>query len=335
MSGHASNATIAVGEPAAGRGEALPYVVTLGESMGLLRQQVPGRLVTQRAMEFGFGGAESNVAIALSRLGVEAVWCGRLGTDSPGELIARELRAEGVHPRIVWDAAAPTGLMLKERPTAGTSRVVYYRSGSAGSRLAPDDLPAGLIEGAALVHVTGITPALSGSADAAVESALRRACAAGVPTSIDLNYRSALWGAAAAGARLSELVALADLVFAGDDEAALVAGARPVAELAAELRRLGPREAVIKLGERGCYVSAGDETLTRAAVPVTAVDTVGAGDAFVAGYLAEWLAGAPLAQRCDTAVRAGAFACLTAGDWEGLPRRADFALLDAGDPVQR
>ena len=317
------------------RHDAQPYVLTIGESMGLLRQQHPGRLVTQRALEFGFGGAESNVAIGLSRLGVDTVWCGRLGDDSVGDLIERELRAEGVKPWVVRDPEAPTGLMLKERPTSGTSKVVYYRKHSAGSRIAPTDVPDALIEQSTLVHVTGITPALSDTASETVESALRRARAAGVPTSIDLNYRAALWNRVDAAARLTELVALADVVFAGDDEAAILLGHRSVPDLAAGLRALGPQEAIIKLGERGCFASAGDEVLERAAVPVVAVDTVGAGDAFVAGYLAERLAGSSLSLRLETAVTAGAFACLTAGDWEGLPRRQDFALLGAQDPVQR
>ncbi|WP_449283362.1 sugar kinase [Leucobacter sp.] len=312
-----------------------PYVLTVGESMGLLRQGQPGRLAAQRTLDFGFGGAESNVAIGLSRLGTDAVWCGRLGDDGVGELIERELRAEGVRPWIVRDAEAPTGLMLKERPTAGTSRVVYYRRQSAGSRLAAADVPDALIERAALVHVTGITPALSASADGAVESVLERAREAGVTTSIDLNYRAALWGRAEAAARLRELVALADLVFAGDDEAAILVGHRGTAELATGLRALGPHEAIIKLGERGCFASAGDESLALPAIPVDVVDTVGAGDAFVAGYLAEYLSGASLARRLETAVSAGAFACLTGGDWEGLPTRRDFALLTDTDPVQR
>lgn len=315
--------------------DAREYVLTVGESMGLLRQSHPGRLAAQRTLEFGFGGAESNVAIALSRLDVDAVWCGRLGADGVGEFIERELRAEGVRPWITWDPAARTGLMLKERPTSGTSKVGYYRTDSAGSRITPADVPNELIESAALVHVTGITPALSASASETVESVLRRARAARVPTSIDLNYRSALWSRADAVSRLSDLVTLSDVVFAGDDEAAILLGHRSVPDLASGLRAMGPREAIIKLGERGCFAAVGDETLGRAAIPVAAVDTVGAGDAFVAGYLAERLAGSPLSLRLETAVMAGAFACLTAGDWEGLPSRKDFALLGNADPVQR
>lgn len=311
------------------------YALTVGESMGLLRQTTPGRLATQRTLGFGFGGAESNVAIGLARLGAPVAWCGRLGDDGVGELIERELRAEGVRTHVARDPDAPTGIMLKERPTSGTSRVQYYRRTGAGARLAPADVPAGLVEEAALVHLTGITPALSESASATIDSVIDRARAAGVVVSLDLNYRSALWPTTTAAPHFARLLARVDIAFAGDDEAAIVLGHGPAEELARGLRALGPKEAIIKLGERGCYASVGEENLSRGAVPITAVDTVGAGDAFVAGYLAEWLAGAPLAQRLDTAVAAGAFACLTEGDWEGLPRRRDFALLAAGDPVSR
>lgn len=315
-----------------------PYVLTLGESMGLVRQAGIGRLATQRAIELGFGGAESNVAIGVQRLGIDAVWCGRLGTDSLSDLIERELRAEGVRAEVIRDPEAPTGLMLKEHPAAGATRVTYYRRASAGSRLAPDDLPDGLVEHAALLHVTGITPALSPSADATVEAVMRRARAAGVPVSIDLNYRSALWSPERAGARLRELVALADVVFAGDDEAALVVGAGPAAELASRLRALGPNEAVIKLGAEGCSALIDGERFALPAVTVDAVDTVGAGDAFVAGYLAERVRGLSPEARLRTAVAAGASACLAPGDWEGLPSRDDLRRLGSdggGDPVQR
>lgn len=312
-----------------------PFVLTLGESMGLFRQETPGALHTQRTLGFGFGGAESNVAIALSRLGTPVCWLGRIGEDGIGDVIERELRAEGVIVRAIRDNAAPTGLMVKERPVPKSTRVVYYRAGSAGSRLDPADLPEGLVEAASLLHVTGITPALSPSADAAIEAAMVRARAAGVPVSLDINYRSALWTSERAAARMRELLPLADIVFAGDDEAAMVLGDLPTAELAAGLAAFGPREAVIKLGERGCYALVDGVGLGLPAVSVEVVDTVGAGDAFVGGYLAEWLEGHPLSDRLAVAVAAGAFACLSSGDWEGLPRRQDLALLGDADPVRR
>jgi 2-dehydro-3-deoxygluconokinase len=92
---------------------------------------------------------------------------------------------------------------------------------------------------------------------------------------------------------------------------------------------------LIKLGADGCFALAHGEAMRVAAIPVAAVDTVGAGDAFAAGYLAEFLAGGDLGSRLHTAVCAGAFACLGVGDWESLPQRRDLALLTPGDPVTR
>ena len=131
-----------------------------------------------------------------------------------------------------------------------------------------------------------------------------------------------------------------DLVFAGDEEAMIALGLdqsqpHPPLELAHQLTALGPRHAVVKLGPLGAVAVADRAQLTQAAVPVNAVDTVGAGDAFVAGYIAEFLAGEGLEQRLRTAVRTGAFACQVPGDWEGMPRRAELGLLESKDPVAR
>ena len=115
-------------------------VVALGESLGLLVASRIGRLELVPTMDLGFGGAESNVAIGLARLGAPATWMGRLGADALGRLIERQLRAEGVTVASTHDPEAPTALMLKERPSAGASAVTYYRAGSAGSRLAPEHL---------------------------------------------------------------------------------------------------------------------------------------------------------------------------------------------------
>lgn len=316
-------------------------VVTLGETMGLFHPHGIGPLAQQAAFALGIGGAESNVAIGVTRLGGTASWIGRVGDDPVGERVLRELRAESVRVHVVVDSQARTGLMLKERRTADATRVVYYRAGSAGSRLHPDDLPAAVIAAAGVLHVTGITPAISASAAAAVDAAIDIASAAGVPVSFDVNHRSALWSADAAAASYRRIAARATVVFAGLDEAALLAGADEAAvptgadALARRIADLGPTEVVIKLGADGCLALI-DGTMHRvAAIPVLAVDTVGAGDAFVAGYLAERCAGAGAAARLELAVRAGAFACLGPGDWESAPRRADLALLTAADPVIR
>ena len=322
--------------PAAG------YVFTLGETMVLFTPRAGSPMELATGASVGIGGAESNVAIGLARLGVDVVWAGRVGDDSLGHRVLRELRAEAVRTAAVIDPAAPTAVMVKERRTALSTSVHYYRTGSAGGRLCPQDVPADLVTGAAWVHVTGITPALSPSAAATVEHVLDAARGAGVPVSFDVNHRSRLWrgareaGEAEAATTYRQLASRADLVFAGLDEAALLApGAEQLQELATGIQALGPAEVVLKLGAEGAFAVEGEQQLKVPAVAVPVVDTVGAGDAFVAGYLAERLRGAPLPVRLATATRAGAFACMASGDWEGLPTRADLDALDRADPVDR
>ncbi|QDY91732.1 sugar kinase [Arthrobacter sp. UKPF54-2] len=313
-----------------------PYLVTLGETMALLTAEQPGPLAHVSTMGLGIGGSESNVAIGVQRLGGNAVWCGRVGADSLGQLVQREIRAEGVTVRVTEDPDAPTGLMLKERRTQSTQKVSYYRAGSAGSRLSPADLDPLLIAGASVLHVSGITPALSGSAAAAIRQAMELAREHSVSVSFDLNYRANLWSAAAAGKSYRALVPLVDVVFAGDEEAALAVGsADNPAELAQRMANLGPAQAVIKLGSDGAVAWIDGKIFRQEAVPVQPVDTVGAGDAFVAGYLTELMAASAPAQRLELAAKTGAFACLAYGDWEGLPRREELGLLQQREAVTR
>jgi 2-dehydro-3-deoxygluconokinase len=311
-------------------------VVTLGETMGLMNAETPGPLAQVSSLSLGMGGSESNFAIALRRLGTSVTWVGRVGDDSLGELVLRELAAEGVLVDPLRDGAAPTGLMIKERRTMDQLKVWYYRSGSAGSRLSREDIPAERIANAKLLHLTGITPALSPSAAEAAQYALDVAREAGVMVSFDLNYRAALWSAEEAGGVFRSFIAQADVVFAGEDEAAIAVGrSEDSLELARRVAALGPGQAVIKRGAAGCAAVIDGVEYGQDAVRVNAIDTVGAGDAFVAGYISDLLAGATVQERLLTAVRTGAFACLVPGDWEGMPRRHELALLDATEPVAR
>jgi 2-dehydro-3-deoxygluconokinase len=310
-------------------------VVTLGETMGLFTASSIGSLTHAEQFRLGIGGAESNVAIGLARLGTASTWIGRVGADEVGDLILRELRAEGVSLRATTDAAAQTAVMVKNRRTAHTTRVLYYRAASAGSRLSPEDIDAGLIAEADVLHITGITPALSESAAAAVSHAIDLAESAGVPVSFDVNHRTALWSVARASEVYRSLAARATIVFAGLDEAAMLSEGSSAADFAVGIAALGASEVMIKLGRDGCFALIDGHTFTVPAIPVDAIDTVGAGDAFVAGYLAERCAGAVPMARLQTGVEAGAFACLGLGDWESLPTRGDLALLARDEPVER
>lgn len=316
-------------------------VITLGETMALFRAASLGGIDLVSDFQLGIGGAESNVAVGLARLGTPVTWLGRVGSDSLGRRITRELRAEGIDVRAIVDESAATGLMIKEQRTSDATRVLYYRAGSAGSRLAPQDIAEVDIRRAEILHVTGITPALSESSAAAVEAAIDVAVAAGVAVSFDVNHRSALWAGRDASPAYRSVAARSSIVFAGEEEAGLLVpkfgesgDERPLA-LARAISELGPREVIIKRGKLGAFALVDGVAFARKAISIRAVDTVGAGDAFVAGYLSERLAGLTVAERLATAVRTGAFACLSHGDWEGYPRHDELGLLEAIDPVTR
>ncbi|SEB09863.1 sugar kinase [Leifsonia sp. 21MFCrub1.1] len=310
-------------------------VVTIGETLALMSGTL-GPLQHSPGMTLGMGGSESNVAIGLARLGVDATWIGKVGADALGDLVVREIAAEGVRVVATRDPDAPTALMIKERRTALETRVYYYRAGSAGSRLTVQEVDFDLVRSASLLHVTGISLALSPSVAEVIGEAVRIAKAAGVIVSFDLNFRSKLWSRERAAAAYQRILPHVDIAFGGADEAVIALGGDgPPLQLAHGLIELGARSAVVKLGAAGAVAFVGGQDYEQAAVAIAAVDTVGAGDAFVAGYLAEVMAGEPPAIRLATAVTAGAYACLAPGDWEGLPRRSELAGLSNAEPVTR
>jgi 2-dehydro-3-deoxygluconokinase len=307
-------------------------VLLAGEVMAVLRARQPLRLGGQ--VNLSVAGSEGNVAIGLARLGVPVRFAGRVGADELGTLVLRTLRAEAVdvsacHP----DPDAPTGLFLLEPGPGGRSRAIYHRRGSAGSRFSAADADAAWAPDVDLLVVSGITPALSPEAREATERLIGLARDTGVPVAFLVNHRNALWSAAEEAARvLWPLAAQATVVLASESELALIgAPGASEDETAASLHAEGVAEVVVTRGAAGATCWAGEEKFKQNAVPVTAVDTVGAGDAFAAGYLTSRRLGRPVSERLATGARVAAFAVATSGDWEGLPTRTDVALLDIED----
>jgi 2-dehydro-3-deoxygluconokinase len=303
-------------------------VVTAGETMALLVPPAPGWLRHAGSLTLSIGGAESNVAIGLSRLGVPATWVSALGDDELGELVLHRVRAEGVDTGAVRRVPdRPTGLYLREE-VAGALRVHYYRRGSAASTLAPGAFDASLLHGAAFVHLTGITGALSPECAEFLPWAAMTAHEAGVQVSYDVNFRSRLWEPAAARAATEALLPHVDVLLVGDDEAAALWDWD--AETCLErLSDSGPREVVVKLGARGCAATVDGERLSAPGFPVRQLDPIGAGDAFAAGYLAATVWGREPDERLRTANAMGAFCVQNLGDYEGLPSRRELtAFLD-------
>lgn len=305
-------------------------VVTLGETLALLQTTGVGALRHARELQLSVGGSESNVAIGVARLGLQSRWVGRVGGDELGARVLREIRAEGVDTHGIVDPDAPTALMIKEQRNAEQLRVTYYRRDSAGSRLAPGDLPDGWLPQAKILHITGITAGLSKTALDAVHSASALARANGTLVSLDLNYRRALWDKFAFGAALHELVSAADVVFGSPHEVTQIVGrcgGSQKNQLEA-LAELGPEQAVLKLGAEGALALVHGRLYRQDSFAVKVVDSVGAGDAFVAGWLAELITRpSDVAAWLSTAAACGAYACTVPGDWEGAPSRQEVDSL--------
>ncbi len=303
-----------------------PDVLTFGESMVSFRSEGPLAQGVQQVTRVA--GAESNVAIGLARLGHTVAWAGRVGADGFGALILRELRAEGVDTtHAVVDAERPTGLMFVEQRTADLARVDYRRTGSAGAAVHPGDIAAALGTGPRILHLTGITGALSDSARDTVQWVAGAARTAGAQVSLDVNFRARLWSREQARAMLRPLARHAAYVIAGDDELDLVADGNEE-QGAAQLLGAGARAVVVKRGALGATLHTSDGRVDLPALAVTGVDTIGAGDAFCAGFLSGVLDGLEPAACLRRGIVTGAYAASVRGDWEGAPRRDELAALD-------
>lgn len=298
-------------------------LLTLGETMVSVRTARPMRLGGEAHLSIA--GSESNVAIGVARLGHDATWLSAVGNDEPGRLIRRTLRAENVDTTYVrFSDDSFTGFIAFDQPSHDITRVSYHRRGSAASTLTPDETTAAInATNPTLLHVTGITPALSDTARASTLAAVRTASAAGTQVSLDVNYRARLWSRPEAVAAVRELLPFVDTVFASDDELDLLTDAAdPIADLLTKVDHV-----IVTAGGKGAWAHSTEGTIHRPALPVTVVDSIGAGDAFVSGYLSATLDNLSPESRLDRATTSGAF-CVTAyGDWESLPTRKDLTLL--------
>src|SRR5437867_356998 len=169
-------------------------VVTFGETMVLFAAVEQGPLRFANTFTRHAAGTESNFAIGLARLGHQVGWFSRVGDDEFGQYLVNLIRGEGVDTsRVIVDPDAPTGVVFKEKRELGARKIVYYRRGSAASRLAPADLDAEYVASAKYLHITGITPALSESCRQTVRAAAELARSRGVRVSFDPNLRLRLW----------------------------------------------------------------------------------------------------------------------------------------------
>lgn len=270
-------------------------VLCVGETMAVVTPAKAEPLKEAEECLLGFGGAESNVAAHLAEFGYRAGWASRLGQDPFGDRIMDGLAARGVNMSfVIRDSTSPTGVYFKDPDLGHGARTLYYRAGSAASRMSPEDSGTWPLEQAGWVHTSGINAALSSSCSALTEHLLAEARTMGYEVSFDVNYRAALWNVDAAAPRLLELAGMASVVLVGLDEAETLWGCATAEEVSALLP--GPRHLVIKdsANEAVEFVREQNAKQSVCRVPahrVEVVEPVGAGDAFAAGYLAGLLRG--------------------------------------------
>jgi 2-dehydro-3-deoxygluconokinase len=296
-------------------------VVTLGETMVLFTPGSVGPLRYVGDFTKSIGGAESNVAIALARLGHQVGWISRLGKDEFGLFIRNFIRGEGVDTsQVILDDKNPTAVFFKERQAGQESKIYYYRKGSAASFLTSDDLDESYISQAKFLHLTGITPALSLSCRQVIEHAIRMARQNGLTIVFDPNIRLKLWSKEEAKETLMEIAGQCDIILPGLEEGEILTGETTPEKVASRFLQNGAKVVVVKLGEKGAFYATQElEEYVPGFAVSQIVDSVGAGDGFAAGFLSGLIRGWSYSEAVKLGNRIGAYALTVAGDVEGYP----------------
>ena len=304
-------------------------VLTIGEPMVLFAAYEPGPLASVSRFRRFCAGAELNVAIGLARLGLRVGYLSRVGGDSFGSFLLETMNNEGIETALVGaESGQHTGFMLKSRATdGGDPQVEYHRRGSAASTMDASDLQRLASVRARHLHLTGITPALSGGCRELVFEAVRWARRGGLRVSFDPNLRPQLWPSAEEMTRtLNELAGLCDLVLPGIDEGRRLTGLQDPAEIGVFYLARGASQVVVKLGADGAWCADRDglaQHVPGVAVPHV-VDTVGAGDGFAVGVVSGLIEGLDLPAAAMRGNRIGARVVQHPGDSDGLPRRREL-----------
>lgn len=313
-------------------------LVTLGEAMVQLNATTPGPLRHARTFEMHAAGSELNCAIAASRLGLEAGWIGKLGNDEMGAFILATARSEGLDISSVRrDQEAATGLFLVQRgyPKPDSSSSIYYRKGSAGSRLSSLELDGPYIAGARMFHFTGISLAVSEVLRNACWAAVDIARAGGSGISFDVNFRRKLWEPEKGLAEIERALSVANIVFCGFDDAVVLFDVETPEDGLKVLASYGPETVVVTKGAEGSLMCCDGEVYEGRGRPVPVVDPTGAGDALAATVLAGMMLGWTPSKTIDAACVVGSVVCSVVGDFEGVPSMEELEALREDSWVPR
>ncbi|HVE53377.1 MAG TPA: sugar kinase [Ramlibacter sp.] len=292
-------------------------ILALGEPMVEFNQtgEGGGRLYLQ-----GFGGDTSNAAIAAARQGASVGYLSAVGDDPYGAMLRDLWRREGVDDAGVRTAPDAFTAVYFVTHDARGHHFSFFRKGSAASRMTPADLPRERIAQARVLHLSGISAAISESARETCFAAIAAARAAGVRVSFDTNLRLKLWPLAQAREVMRELIRGSDICLPSLEDVQAISGLEQPDDLLDFCLELGPRVVALKLGGEGALVSDGTHRWRLPPHPCRPVDATGAGDTFGGALLARIVAGDSLE---DAARYAGVAAALSTegyGAVDPIPR---------------
>ncbi|MBA2456466.1 MAG: sugar kinase [Nocardioidaceae bacterium] len=290
-------------------------VVTVGELLGVVEPlDLLSRLESAVLLQKSIGGTEVNVALTLARLGHRVGWAGAVGDDPFGRLGIRTLRGEGVDvSRVVVNGSAPTGVYFKEVLALGGLDNHPYRAGSAASLATHRDFDTDYLLSGRVLHLSGITAAISSAGQECVAYLAGQARRRGVHLSVDANVRRRLLHGRDAKKLLTPLLRAADTLFLSRSESVLLLSTDEPTRLQALLKSLAATTIVIHDPRGACAIT--DQGIARIdARTVNVVDPTGAGDALVAGYLSSWLEDASVTDCLQRAEHCAAHAVASRGD---------------------
>ena len=292
---------------------------TFGEALSVFISTDTDSVMSAKTFERVTAGAEVNVAVAISRLGLKSQYFSRFGNDQLGSVMLADIAAEGVDVSLAKRVNSYTGAMVRNPGKSAPVELSYLRKGSAASTIEPADILDTYISSTRWLHATGITCAISQSGADTVKIALEKATAMNIKSSFDLNIRRKLWSEEDAKKVLAPLAKNVDLLIGGEDEYQAVFGAQEPKNVLAEANKRGCKIAVMTKGDQKMRYSIDGNYAELTPPKVLAVDPVGSGDAFTGGVIAGLLSGMSAQQALEQGSICGASVASMFGDWTGIP----------------
>jgi 2-dehydro-3-deoxygluconokinase len=292
---------------------------TFGESLSVFISSDTDSVMSAAKFERVTAGAEVNVAVALSRLGLKAQYFSRFGNDQLGSVMLADIEAEGVDVSLAKRVDSFTGAMVRNPGKSAPVEISYLRKGSAASTIEPADILDSYISSTRWLHATGITCAISESGAKTVKHALEKAAQLKIKSSFDLNIRRKLWSEEQARKALEPLAKDVELLIGGEDEYQVVFGQVEPKQILAEVNKRGCKIAVMTKGDQKMRFSIDGNYEEITPPKVVAVDPVGSGDAFTGGVIAGLLSGMSTTQALEQGSICGALVASMFGDWTGIP----------------